>query len=122
MTNMIRQLKPQSKNLASDAIAGFTNAVVNVPDSIAAAILAGVNPTYAFNAVMVGTPVGALFTSSEFMSLGPTSPLMLTVGTALAAYSGDTACDSHGYIDHPGWPFHAHHGAAQTGFDHTFHL
>ena len=91
MTNLAKQLKPQSKNLASDAIAGFTNAVVNVPDSIAAAILAGVNPTYAFNALMVGTPIGALFTSSEFMSLGPTSALMLIVGGILAGYSADMA-------------------------------
>jgi SulP family sulfate permease len=72
-------------------IAGFTNAVVNIPDSIAAAVLAGVNPTYAFNAIMVGTPIGALFTSSDFMSLGSTSAVMITVGTALAAYSGETA-------------------------------
>lgn len=88
---MIGQIKPKSKNLVPDAIAGFTNAVVNIPDSIAAAVLAGVNPSYAFNAIMVGTPLGALFTSSAFMSLGPTSAMMLTVGTALAAYSADTA-------------------------------
>ena len=88
---MIEQIKPKSKNLVPDAIAGFTNAVVNIPDSIAAAVLAGVNPTYAFNAIMVGTPIGAFFTSSDFMSLGPTSAMMLTVGTALAAYSGETA-------------------------------
>jgi SulP family sulfate permease len=91
MPTIIERIKPKSKNLVPDAIAGFTNAVVNIPDSIAAAVLAGVNPTYAFNAIMVGTPLGALFTSSEFMSLGPTSAMMLTVGTALAAYSGDTA-------------------------------
>ena len=90
MTNLLKQLKPRSKNLAPDAIAGFTNAVVNIPDAIAAAILAGVNPTYAFNAVMVGTPVGALFTSSEFMSLGPTSATMIIVGSALVGYSADT--------------------------------
>jgi SulP family sulfate permease len=91
LPSIIERFKPKSKNLVPDAIAGFTNAVVNIPDSIAAAVLAGVNPTYAFNAIMVGTPVGALFTSSEFMSLGPTSAMMLTVGTALAAYSADTA-------------------------------
>lgn len=90
MTNLLKQLKPRSKNLVPDAIAGFTNAVVNIPDAIAAAILAGVNPTYAFNAVMVGTPVGALFTSSEFMSLGPTSATMIIVGSALVGYSADT--------------------------------
>jgi len=90
MTNFAEQLKPHSKNLVPDAIAGFTTAVVNIPDSIAAAILAGVNPIYAFYAVMVGTPVGALFTSSEFMSLGPTSAMMLIVGTILLGFSEGT--------------------------------
>jgi len=89
MTSLLKQLKPRSKNLVPDAIAGFTTAVVSIPDSIASAILAGVNPTYGFNAVMVGTPVGALFTSSEFMSLGLTGAMMLIVGNILAGYSED---------------------------------
>ena len=87
MPTIIERIKPKSKNLVPDAIAGFTNAVVNIPDSIAAAVLAGVNPTYAFNAIMVGTPVGALFTSSEFMQIAPTSALMIVVGSSLAGFS-----------------------------------
>ncbi len=75
--------------MVSDFVAGVTNAVVNIPDSIAAAILAGVNPTYAFNAIMVGTPVGAFFTSSEFMQVAPTSALMLVVGRSLSGFSED---------------------------------
>jgi SulP family sulfate permease len=89
MINNFKGLKPQSKNLVPDAISGFTMAVVNIPDSIAAAILAGVNPTYAFNAIMVGTPIGALFTSSEFMQVAPTSAMMIMVGSILAGYSGE---------------------------------
>jgi len=69
MNKFVEQIKPKPKNMVSDLVAGVTNAVVNIPDSIAAAVLAGVNPTYAFNAIMVGTPVGAFFTSSEFMQL-----------------------------------------------------
>ena len=45
MENFIKQLKPQSKNLALDAIAGFTTAIVSIPDSLDSAILAGVSPT-----------------------------------------------------------------------------
>ncbi|MEA3440533.1 MAG: SulP family inorganic anion transporter [Chloroflexota bacterium] len=67
MSTLIEQIKPKPKNMVSDLVAGLTNAVVNIPDSIAAAVLAGVNPTYAFNAIMVGTPVGALFTSSKLL-------------------------------------------------------
>ena len=32
-------------------------ALVAVPDAIASAILAGVNPMYGFNALMVGAPI-----------------------------------------------------------------
>ncbi|MFC2053828.1 SulP family inorganic anion transporter [Chloroflexota bacterium] len=89
MRTFDKQIKPKPKNLVSDLVAGVTNAVVNIPDSIAAAVLAGVNPTYAFNAIMVGTPVGAFFTSSEFMQIAPTSALMLVVGSSLADISED---------------------------------
>ncbi len=48
-----------SKNIPNDAGAGLTLAMVAIPDSIASAILAGVNPVYAFNAVMVGITLKA---------------------------------------------------------------
>jgi len=89
MNKFVEQIKPKPKNMVSDLVAGVTNAVVNIPDSIAAAVLAGVNPTYAFNAIMVGTPVGAFFTSSEFMQIAPTSALMLVVGSSLSGFSED---------------------------------
>jgi SulP family sulfate permease len=87
MSTLVERIKPKPKNMVSDLTAGLTNAVVNIPDSIAAAILAGVNPTYAFNAIMVGTPIGALFTSSQFMQVAPTSALMIVVGSSLTGIS-----------------------------------
>ena len=65
------------KNLSADLGAGITNGLVAIPDSIASAILAGVNPAYAFNALMVGLPVGSLFTSSQFLSMTHTGAMML---------------------------------------------
>ena len=64
-------------------------ALVAVPDAIASAILAGVNPTYGFNALIVGTPIGSLFTSSQFMNIGSTAAMMLAVGGVLSGFSGD---------------------------------
>ena len=58
-----------TKNLPADLGASITMALVAVPDAIASAILAGVNPTFGFNALIVGTPIGSLFTSSQFMNL-----------------------------------------------------
>ena len=65
------------KNLSADLGAGITNGLVAIPDSIASAILAGVNPAYAFNALMVGLPVGSLFTGSQFLSMTHTGAMML---------------------------------------------
>ena len=77
------------KNLSADIGASITMALVAVPDAIASAILAGVNPTYGFNALIVGTPIGSLFTSSQFMNIGSTAAMMLAVGGVLAAYSDE---------------------------------
>jgi SulP family sulfate permease len=56
-----------AKNLPADIAAAMTMALVAVPDAIASAILAGVNPAYGFNALIVGTPIGSLFTSSLWL-------------------------------------------------------
>ena len=72
------------KNLASDLGAAVTMAIVAIPDAIASALLAGVNPTHGFYALMVGTPVGSLFTSSAFMNIGLTAAMMMAVADGLA--------------------------------------
>jgi len=76
------------KNIPADLGAGLTMAMVAIPDSIASAILAGVNPIYAFNAMMVGLPVGSLFTSSEYLNLALTGAMMLALAGVMAGVSG----------------------------------
>jgi SulP family sulfate permease len=71
------------KNLPSDIGAAVTTAIVAIPDAIASALLAGVNPTHGFNALMTGVPVGSLFTSSEFMNIGLTAAMMMAVADGL---------------------------------------
>ncbi|MEA3440903.1 MAG: SulP family inorganic anion transporter [Chloroflexota bacterium] len=78
------------KNLTSDLGAAVTMAIVAIPDAIASAILAGVNPTYGFNALMVGTPVGSLFTSSQFMNIGLTAAMMMAVADAFVGMDSST--------------------------------
>lgn len=78
-----------SKNLSADIGAAVTMALVAVPDAIASAILAGVNPTYGFNALIMGTPIGSLFTSSQFMNIGSTAAMMLAVGGILPQFQDD---------------------------------
>ena len=79
------KVNPAKKsNLASDLVAGLVGGVANIPDSLASAILAGANPAYGLYAVMIGTPVGALLSSSIFMTIVNTSALSITTGTILA--------------------------------------
>jgi SulP family sulfate permease len=73
----------KTKNLPADLVSGAVGALIAIPDAIASALLAGVNPTYAFNALMTGTPIGSLFSGSHFMSIGLTSAMMLAVADAL---------------------------------------
>ena len=78
------------KNLVPDLSAAVTMAIVAIPDAIASALLAGVNPIHGFNALMVGMPVGSLFTSSQFMNIGLTAAMMMAVADGMAGIgSGD---------------------------------
>jgi MFS superfamily sulfate permease-like transporter len=78
----------QRENVPNDVGGGLTMAMVAVPDSIASASLAGVNPAFAFNSMMVGMPIAGLFTSSQFMNCALTNAMMLAVGDALVGVTG----------------------------------
>ena len=77
------------KHWVPDLIAGFTTGIANIPDTMATAILAGTNPVYGLYALMVGTPVGAMLTSSQFMSIATTSATALIVLSSLQCFSGE---------------------------------
>jgi SulP family sulfate permease len=76
---MTQEITKQN-TLIPDALAGLTTGIANIPDAMASAILAGVNPVFGLYALMVGTPVGALLTSSNFMLICTTSAMALTAG------------------------------------------
>ncbi len=75
-----------TKNLPGDLASGAVSGLIAIPDAIASAILAGVSPTFAFNALMTGMPIGSLLTGTQFMNIGLTSAMMLAVADALAGY------------------------------------
>lgn len=74
------------KNLGADLTAGVTTALVTIPDGLASAILAGVNPVHGLYGLMVGTPIAALTLSSQFMYVANTGAIAVAVGDALAGY------------------------------------
>ncbi len=71
------------KNILADFIAAFTVGVASIPDSMASALLAGINPLAGLYTMMIATPIGALFTSSEMMHISTTSALSLAVASSL---------------------------------------
>lgn len=75
------------KHLAADLTAGVTTGVADIPDAMASAILAGANPVQGLYAIMIGTPLGAIFGSSAFMTVATTSAVAITAGSALASFS-----------------------------------
>jgi SulP family sulfate permease len=77
------------KNLVSDFTAGLTTGIADIPDAMASAILAGANPVQGLYAIMIGTPLGAIFGSSAFMTVAATSAVAITAGSALTAFSGE---------------------------------
>ena len=79
-----QSLRPKRAHIISDLIAGLTFAVVNVPQAMAHALLATVNPVFGIYTLMVAVPVGALFTSSIFMNVSTTSALSVAAGAGLA--------------------------------------
>lgn len=84
-----QHLKPERQNLTSDLIAGLTFAVVNVPQAMAHALLAFVNPMLGVYTLMVAVPVGALFTSSVFMNVSTTAAISVAVGAVLTDIPAD---------------------------------
>ncbi len=75
-----------SPNWGADAIAALTNTLTMIPDALANALLMGVNPVYGLHALMVGTPLGALFTGSEFMTINATGAMAVVTAGVLAEF------------------------------------
>ena len=63
---MSMSLQINRKTIGKDIIAGLTAAIAGIPDGMASATLAGVNPVYGLYNLLVGTPLAAIFTS-EFL-------------------------------------------------------
>ncbi|MBE2224149.1 MAG: SulP family inorganic anion transporter, partial [Anaerolineae bacterium] len=80
---MYKVIIPERKSLIRDTTAGLTFAVVNIPQAMANALLAGVNPVLGLYTLMIGTPLGALFTGAVYMNVSTTSALSVAAGDAL---------------------------------------
>jgi len=90
LPGFIKRLKPDRGAARSDLMAGLVLGIESVPDALASGVLAGVNPLYALYGVMIGTPVGAIFSGSVYLSVATTSAMALVVASVPAVTAGDS--------------------------------
>ncbi|WP_201774442.1 SulP family inorganic anion transporter [Demequina sediminicola] len=80
------------KHLKKDASSGVLLGIESVPDGLANAILAGVNPMAGLYAYMLGLTGGAFFTGTAMMAVGVTGAMALVVADVnLSSYTDPTA-------------------------------
>jgi SulP family sulfate permease len=72
------------RTLRDDALAGFTGALIVLPQGVAFATIAGLPPQYGLYAAMMPAVIAALFGSSWHLVSGPTTAISIAVFAALA--------------------------------------
>jgi sulfate permease, SulP family len=83
-----RRKSPETRRSAvrQDVVAGFVNAVVSVPDGLASATLAGVNPVYGLYTSIAGPIAGSALVSAQLMQISTTSASALAAGQVVSTY------------------------------------
>ena len=77
-------VRPEKGTIGKEALAGVPGAIGSVPDGMAAAVLAGVNPVFGLYASFAGPIAGGLTASTRLMVITTTSAAALAAGSALA--------------------------------------
>jgi sulfate permease, SulP family len=77
-----------------DVLAGLTVAAISLPQGMAYALIAGVDPRYGLYSAIVVTAVASIFGSSSHLINGPTSAISLVVFSALAFLDPDARIEA----------------------------
>ena len=85
----LRSVRPERAYLRADVMAGLPTATGSVPDGMAAAVLAGVNPAQGLYASFAGPIVGGLSSNTRRMVITTTSAAALAAGSALQGVPPD---------------------------------
>ena len=85
----LRSVRPERAHLRADMVAGLPGAISRVPDGMAAAVLAGVNPVQGLYASFAGPIVGGLSSNTRLMVISATSAAALAAGSALQNVAPD---------------------------------
>jgi sulfate permease, SulP family len=74
-------------SLRQDGVAGFTGAMIVLPQAVAFATIAGLPPEYGLYAAMIPTIIAALFGSSWHLVSGPTTAISIVVFASVSPYA-----------------------------------
>jgi sulfate permease, SulP family len=77
-----------------DLLAGLTVAAISLPQGMAYALIAGVDPRYGLYSAMLVTAVASIFGSSSHLINGPTSAISLLVFSALAGFDPEARVEA----------------------------
>jgi SulP family sulfate permease len=83
------------RDAGSDFYAGLTVAAISLPQSIAYALIAGVDPRFGLFTAIVFTTVGSIFGSSSHLINGPTGAVSLVVFSTLSFFDPDARLDAY---------------------------
>ncbi len=75
------------ESIKADFIAGFTGAVIVLPQGVAFATIAGLPPEYGLYTAMVTPIIAALFGSSRHLISGPTTAISIVVFSAVSNHA-----------------------------------
>ncbi len=86
---LIDTIKSYKKEyIKKDLVAALTVAIVAIPQSMAYAIIAGVNPVYGLYTAVVSAILGSVFGSSSHLITGPTNAISLLVASSMRTQMG----------------------------------
>ncbi|MFK4442316.1 MFS superfamily sulfate permease-like transporter [Caballeronia udeis] len=90
---LINRLNYTAKKGRRDLVAGLTVAAISLPQGMAYALIAGVDPRFGLYSAVIVTLVASIFGSSSHLINGPTSAISLVVFSALAFLDPNASAD-----------------------------
>ena len=78
-----------------DVLAGLTVAAISLPQAMAYALIAGIDPRFGLYSAIVVTAIASIFSSSSHLINGPTNAISLVVFSALAFLGPDTRWEAY---------------------------
>jgi len=81
-------LNYKKEYIRNDLVAALTVAVVALPQSMAYAIIAGVDPVYGLYSAIVLSILGSAFGNSNHLATGPTNAISLLIAGTMGAFAG----------------------------------